>query len=84
MGVLFLGVPYYIEDLKGDPSLENYPSEALGSAESGRVPKRGFSQAVLPCSELFAGASLRTHEGSGRKEGQTFPYICNSFRLVFC
>ena len=25
LGVLFIGVSYYIGDLKGDPNLENYP-----------------------------------------------------------
>ena len=27
LGVLFIRVPYYIGDLKGDPTLENYPLE---------------------------------------------------------
>ena len=37
LGSLFLRVPYYIGDLKRDPSLENHPYRGLCNKGSGYV-----------------------------------------------
>ena len=83
MGVLFLGVPYYIEDLKGDPSLENYPSEALGSAESGRVPNEDFPKLCCLVANCLLEQACEHMRAPGGKKDRPFHTSVTVFGLFF-
>ena len=50
-GILFIRVPYYVGDLKGDPSLENYPNCST-AAESPVASCPYLSVAVCASSHL--------------------------------